>query len=414
MQFVHRVRGAATLAGALSRRRHPAERPCRPRARAAVLRVPLMAVAQFALGVSTLVLTVPVPVAAAHQAGALALLTAMIWALGELRAPQPAAGRTPVRAELSPTGACRGRLRPEGVRWLRPPAARGSRGRRSHRGRAARAEGPRSARHAPPPAGRGSARPAPPQRRDRPEASTAGRGSRRRDRRRWRGSGRSRTCCALSPRPRGGAPHGLLAAREERRRLGGEAVAAHRLQSAHAAVPHQVPQPVRGVVGGAPAGVDPAHGTVIDRRARRGKAAWRSLSPRAARARPSGPPGPGTRGSPRAARRASHAASEERSSSPSQWTATCLRRSSAGRSPASTGCRPTRAATQDTSRSTPRRRGGARRSPRCRQPRAPRRRTVSNRSSSEPRAAPGSASLRRWRRSSVPPEADVTDRRAAA
>ena len=105
VQFVHRVLGVATLAGALVTAAASRGAALPSRARAAVLLVPAVAAAQFALGVSTLVLTVPVPVAAAHQAGALALLTTMVWALGELRAPRAAAGRTPVRAELSPSGA---------------------------------------------------------------------------------------------------------------------------------------------------------------------------------------------------------------------------------------------------------------------------------------------------------------------
>ena len=41
---------------------------------------------QVTLGISTLLLAVPVPLAAAHQAGALVLLTAMLWARFEFRA----------------------------------------------------------------------------------------------------------------------------------------------------------------------------------------------------------------------------------------------------------------------------------------------------------------------------------------
>jgi cytochrome c oxidase assembly protein subunit 15 len=47
-----------------------------------------MALAQFALGLSTLLLVVPVPLAAAHQAGALLLLTFALWSCHALyRAP---------------------------------------------------------------------------------------------------------------------------------------------------------------------------------------------------------------------------------------------------------------------------------------------------------------------------------------
>ena len=42
---------------------------------------------QVVLGISTLVLVVPVPLAAAHQAGAVLLLTATLWLIHELRAP---------------------------------------------------------------------------------------------------------------------------------------------------------------------------------------------------------------------------------------------------------------------------------------------------------------------------------------
>ncbi len=44
------------------------------------------AVLQVALGISTLLLVVPVPLAAAHQAGALALFTAVLWAAHRLHA----------------------------------------------------------------------------------------------------------------------------------------------------------------------------------------------------------------------------------------------------------------------------------------------------------------------------------------
>jgi cytochrome c oxidase assembly protein subunit 15 len=40
---------------------------------------------QIALGVSTLLLRVPVPLAAAHQAGALLLFAAALWVSHELR-----------------------------------------------------------------------------------------------------------------------------------------------------------------------------------------------------------------------------------------------------------------------------------------------------------------------------------------
>ena len=46
----------------------------------------VVAVLQVALGISTLLLVVPIPLAAAHQAGALLLLTAAIYFRHTLRA----------------------------------------------------------------------------------------------------------------------------------------------------------------------------------------------------------------------------------------------------------------------------------------------------------------------------------------
>ena len=54
---------------------------------------------QVTLGISTLLLVVPVPLAAAHQAGAVLLFSAAVWAASELRAAQGAAGKaTPAPA----------------------------------------------------------------------------------------------------------------------------------------------------------------------------------------------------------------------------------------------------------------------------------------------------------------------------
>lgn len=85
VQFTHRVL-AVTLfclviaVWGLSRR---VELPAR--ARLAVGLVPMAALLQLALGISTLLLVVPVPLAAAHQGGALVLFTALVWAMHELR-----------------------------------------------------------------------------------------------------------------------------------------------------------------------------------------------------------------------------------------------------------------------------------------------------------------------------------------
>lgn len=60
-------------------------------ARRALHLLALMALLQAALGISTLLLVVPIPLAAAHQAGAVILLSALLWALHTVRRPQPAA-----------------------------------------------------------------------------------------------------------------------------------------------------------------------------------------------------------------------------------------------------------------------------------------------------------------------------------
>ncbi len=59
------------------------------RARRAGRGLAAMAVVQIALGISTLLLVVPVALAAAHQAGALVLYTIAVWLVHELR-PRPA------------------------------------------------------------------------------------------------------------------------------------------------------------------------------------------------------------------------------------------------------------------------------------------------------------------------------------
>ncbi|MEK6210651.1 MAG: COX15/CtaA family protein [Pseudomonadota bacterium] len=60
--------------------------PLPPRARLATHLVLAMLAIQVMLGISTLLLAVPVPLAAAHQGGAVLLLTAALWAGHELRA----------------------------------------------------------------------------------------------------------------------------------------------------------------------------------------------------------------------------------------------------------------------------------------------------------------------------------------
>jgi len=79
VQFHHRLLGIASLVAAavLAWRALGAETP-RPVRRAAVALAHIAAL-QVALGVATLLLVVPVPLAALHQAGAMALFTAALW-----------------------------------------------------------------------------------------------------------------------------------------------------------------------------------------------------------------------------------------------------------------------------------------------------------------------------------------------
>jgi heme a synthase len=66
-----------------------------PRARAAVNGLFAIALLQLALGISTLLLVVPLPLAVAHQAGAMLLLTAAVVAFHALRPPRVDGARAP-------------------------------------------------------------------------------------------------------------------------------------------------------------------------------------------------------------------------------------------------------------------------------------------------------------------------------
>lgn len=79
VQFNHRVLGTLTL-GVLTATAIQAQRlPLPPRIKAAALALGCMGWMQVALGVTTLLLYVPVPVAAAHQSGALVTLSLAMW-----------------------------------------------------------------------------------------------------------------------------------------------------------------------------------------------------------------------------------------------------------------------------------------------------------------------------------------------
>jgi cytochrome c oxidase assembly protein subunit 15 len=95
VQFDHRVLAMTTyIATALlfaSSRRAAARATLPPLAIRAATAFFLMANVQVALGISTLLYLVPVPLAAAHQAGSVALLTAALHVLLALRRPGAAA-----------------------------------------------------------------------------------------------------------------------------------------------------------------------------------------------------------------------------------------------------------------------------------------------------------------------------------
>lgn len=79
VQFNHRILGTVTL-GVLTATAIKAQRlPLPPRIKAAALALGCMGWMQVALGISTLLLYVPVPVAASHQSGALVTLSLAMW-----------------------------------------------------------------------------------------------------------------------------------------------------------------------------------------------------------------------------------------------------------------------------------------------------------------------------------------------
>ncbi len=100
VQFNHRVLALATaaLTVALWLRARRAALPSR--ARAAVHAVLGAAMLQLAFGIATLLSVVAVPVAAMHQAGALALFTALLWALFEVRPTAAGASKSLPRSKV--------------------------------------------------------------------------------------------------------------------------------------------------------------------------------------------------------------------------------------------------------------------------------------------------------------------------
>lgn len=106
VQFTHRVLAMLTLLAVLAFRWSLRGRHLAPAARRAVNLLTRWVFAQFALGVATLLSIVAVPLAVAHQAGAIILWTLALWTVFELSGwgtvrrahPLPSGGRMPNRA----------------------------------------------------------------------------------------------------------------------------------------------------------------------------------------------------------------------------------------------------------------------------------------------------------------------------
>jgi len=85
VQFNHRILGTSTLAALLLVAGRAQSLPLPPHLRLTALALGGMGCLQVAMGITTLLLYVPVPVAAAHQSGALATLSLAMWVAHEMR-----------------------------------------------------------------------------------------------------------------------------------------------------------------------------------------------------------------------------------------------------------------------------------------------------------------------------------------
>jgi cytochrome c oxidase assembly protein subunit 15 len=101
VQFTHRLLAITTAALVLVFWFAAAKAPLAARPRLAAHALLVAAATQVTLGISTLVLIVPVPLAAAHQAGAVVLLTTALWAAFEMRQPRR---KTPAVEEVRSGG----------------------------------------------------------------------------------------------------------------------------------------------------------------------------------------------------------------------------------------------------------------------------------------------------------------------
>ncbi len=85
-QFAHRWLAVALVASCLWLWAGGSRAALAPMARGAVTALAIMALVQGGLGIATLLLVVPVPLAAAHQAGAVAFVGLLLWTWHETRA----------------------------------------------------------------------------------------------------------------------------------------------------------------------------------------------------------------------------------------------------------------------------------------------------------------------------------------
>ncbi|MHA1566606.1 MAG: COX15/CtaA family protein [Alphaproteobacteria bacterium] len=92
IQFNHRWLAMATFAAVIALWWHSRWVVLLPRVRRLANAIAVLALGQVALGIATLLLAVPVTLAAAHQANAVVLLSAMLWFAFELRPRRPWAG----------------------------------------------------------------------------------------------------------------------------------------------------------------------------------------------------------------------------------------------------------------------------------------------------------------------------------
>lgn len=90
-QFIHRWLAVALVIAVLAVWAGGRGSAIHPAARRGLDLMAAAALLQAGLGIATLLLVMPIPLAAAHQAGAVILLTSLLWALHRLRAPRPAA-----------------------------------------------------------------------------------------------------------------------------------------------------------------------------------------------------------------------------------------------------------------------------------------------------------------------------------